>query len=265
MIYQGTVYNYNQRGEVVLPTRRGTTYYQPQNHKPFVVYAGLDHDIEFFVIDSNRKPVSIENKTFTVQIVDRNSRNVIVTKTLVPVNYSLGNLVLRLDQSSTSMLETAFYDLVITYTDTQGKQFGLYSDQNARLTYVLEVKPSPSSTLKTSAQATQFIDNGNDEFFTDAFPSTAQSYNSDGTNTCAVYVTNYSGTFVAQGTLENNPTEQDWFTIQLDPESAEDAWTFTSASGVFPFTWDGMFVWVRFYHTPAAGNVGTLDKVLYRN
>jgi hypothetical protein len=265
MIYQGTVYNYNQRGEVVLPTRRGTTYYQPQNHKPFVVYAGLDHDIEFFVIDSSRKPVSIENKTFTVQIIDRNSQSVVVTKTLVPVNYNLGNLVLRLDQSSTSMLNVALYDLVITYTDTEGKQFGLYSDQNARLTYVLEVKPSPSSTLRTSAQSTQFIDNGNDEFFTDAFPGTAQSFNNDGTNTCAVYVTNYSGTVHAQGTLENNPTEQDWFSIQLDPESAEDAWTFTSESGVFPFTWDGMFMWVRFYHTPAAGNTGTLDKILYRN
>jgi hypothetical protein len=265
MIYQGTVYNYNQQGEVVLPTRRGTTYYQPQNHKPFVVYAGLDHDIEFFVIDSDRKPVSIENKTFTVQIVDRNSQSIVITKTLVPINYNLGNLVLRLDQSSTGTLSAALYDLVITYTDTSGKQFGLYSDQNARLTYVLEVKSSPAAILRTSAQVTQFIDNGNNQFFTDAFPGTAQSFNSDGTNTCAVYVTNYSGTFYAQGTLENNPTEQDWFSIQLDPESAEDAWTFTNESGVFPFIWDGMFVFVRFYHTPAVDNTGTLDKILYRN
>lgn len=265
MIYQGTVYNYNQRGEVVLPTRRGTTYYQPQNHKPFVVYAGLDHDIEFFVIDSNRKPVSIENKTFTVQIIDRTSQNIIVTKTLVPVDYTLGNLVLRLDQSSTGMLSAALYDLVITYTDTDGKQFGLYSDQNARLTYVLEVKASPSSTLKTSAQATQFVNNGNDQFFTDAFPGTAQSFNSDGTNTCAVYTTNFTGKFYAQGTLELTPTELDWFSIQLDPESADDEWTFTNYSGVLPFTWDGMFMWIRFYHTVDPSNTGTLDKVLYRN
>lgn len=264
MIYQGTAYNYNQRGEVVLPTRRGTNYYQPQNHKPFIVYTGLDVDLEFFVSNSDRKPADISNKTFTAQIVDRNSRSVRVNRTLVPLDYSKGSIVLRLDQAVTGNLEAALYDLIITYTDADSNRFGVHSDQNARLTYVLEVKSNPTPEVKTSAESTQFTSNGNDEYFTDRFASTAQTFNTDGTNTCAVYTTNFTGKFYAQGTLEQNPTEQDWFSIQLDPESADDEWTFADSSGVIPFTWDGMFQWVRFYYTNDPSNTGTLDKVLYR-
>jgi hypothetical protein len=265
MIYQGTAYQYNQRSEIVLPTRRGTTYHQPQNHKPFVVYSGLDHDLEFFVTNSDRKPVSLQNKTFTAKIIDRSEKSIRVTKTLVPVSYDTGNLVMKLTQSDTSSLESGLYDLTITYTDSEGRILGLYSDQNSRLTYVVEVKPGTSVEIRPSEEATQFTDNGNGEFYTGRFPGTAQSYNQDGTNTCAVYVTNYTGKFYAQGTLETAPTEHDWFTIQLDPETAEDEWQFTNSSGVVPFTWDGMFVWVRFYHDPDPTNTGTLDKVLYRN
>ena len=44
-MYQATVYQYNQRAEVLVPQRRGTTYYGPDNHKPLVVYRGLNHDL----------------------------------------------------------------------------------------------------------------------------------------------------------------------------------------------------------------------------
>jgi hypothetical protein len=265
MIYQGTAYNYNQRGQIVLPNRTGTTYHQPQNHKPFIVYTGIDHDIEFFVTDNDRKPVSLNGKTFVAKIVDRNSRAVRVTKTLVSINSSVGNVVMRLDQASTSSLEPGLYDLTITYTDSLGRTFGLYSDQNSRLSYVLEVKATPNVEVKQSNETLEFTDNGNNEFYTSRFPGTAQSYNTDGTNTIAVYTNNFTGTLYLQGTLEINPTEQDWFSIQLDPESANDEWVFTNSNGVIPFTWDGMFMWIRLYYTPDPSNTGTLDKILYRN
>ena len=63
MNYQGTAYSYNQRSEILLPTRRGTTYYGTQNHKPLIAYEGVVTDFEFFVSNTDRKPVSIENKT----------------------------------------------------------------------------------------------------------------------------------------------------------------------------------------------------------
>jgi hypothetical protein len=264
MNYQGTAYSYNQRAEIVIPSRKGTTYYVPQNAKSLVIYTGLDSDIEFFVADSGRKPVNLSGKTFVAQLVDRTSGSVRLTETLIPINYETSNLVMRISQDDTVDLTAGLYDLIITYTDSQSRTFGLLSDQNNRISFVLEVKESPLPELRASVTLSTFTTISN-AFYTSRTAGTAQSFNRDGTNTCAVYMTDYTGVFYAQGTLELNPTESDWFTIQLDPENAEDSYTFTDQTGVVPFTWDGMFMWVRFYHDPDGANTGTLDKVLYRN
>ena len=47
-MYQATIYDYNQRAEVLIPERRGTTYYGPDNHKPLIAYRGLNVEFEFF-------------------------------------------------------------------------------------------------------------------------------------------------------------------------------------------------------------------------
>ena len=261
MNYQGTAYSYNQRSEILLPDRRGTTYHGVQNHKPLIAYVGIFNDFEFFVTSSNRKPVDITNKTFTARVVNRNTSNVILTKSLTPVNVDTGSLLLRLTQDDMANLSPALYDITITYTDSESRDFGLYSDQNARLSYVLEVKSNPGTVIRQSITTTNFDGTGNT---TSMIPSTALTPNSDGTNTVAVYTTNFTGTFKVQGTLERNPLDRDWFDIKLDPEADEDVWTFTNGSGVLPFTWDGMFMWVRFSYTPDVSNTGTLDKVLYR-
>ena len=263
MNYQGTAYSYNQRAEVLLPTRRGTTYYGSQNHKPLIIYKDLDIDIEFFVIDTDRKPVQLTNKTFVAKIIDRTTNSVRVSKTLVPVN-SFGSLVMRISQDDSASLNAALYDLVITYTDTDGRTFGLQSDQNSRISFVLEVKDNPYLTIIPSNALTNFVDDGSGTQYSDLIESTAPKFNSDGTNTAAVYLTNYSGNFAAEATLELNPSGNDWFPIMLDPECSCNAWTFTNYTGVMPFTWDGMFQYVRFSHEPSGTNTGTLDKVLYR-
>ena len=63
-MYQATIYQYNQRSEILIPERRGTTYYGPDNHKPLVVYRGLNIDIDFFVKDTDNKRQAIHNKTY---------------------------------------------------------------------------------------------------------------------------------------------------------------------------------------------------------
>ena len=62
-MYQATVYQYNQRSEVLIPQRRGTSYYGPDNHKPLVAYRGLNVEFDFFVKDTDRKPVSYTHLT----------------------------------------------------------------------------------------------------------------------------------------------------------------------------------------------------------
>lgn len=265
MSYQGTAYKYNQVSEIVVPKRTGTTYYGPRNHKPLVIYTGLNTDIEFFVKDTNNKPVNIDGKTFVAKVVERETNNVRLTKTLVNYNYDRGLVMLQVNQDDSSSLRFGLYDLVITYTDSESRTYGLHSDENNRISYVLEVKENPLPTLRESSVLDNFVNDGSGKYYTSRAEGTSQSFNRDGTNTCAVYLTNFTGDFYAQATLDLNPSESDWFTVQLDPESAENKYSFADESGVIPFTWDGMFLWVRFYYEPSSANNGTVDKVLYRN
>ena len=57
-MYQATVYQYNQRSEVLIPQRRGTSYYGPDNHKPLVAYRGLNVEFDFFVKDETSIEIS---------------------------------------------------------------------------------------------------------------------------------------------------------------------------------------------------------------
>jgi hypothetical protein len=265
MSYQGTAYKYNQVSEIIVPTRTGTTYYGPRNHKPLVIYTGLNTDIEFFVKTTDRKSVNIDGKTFVATVVERDTNNVRLTKTLVNFDYERALLLLQINQDDSSSLTAGLYELVITYTDSESRVYGLHSDENNRISYVLEVKGNPLPTLRTSATLDNFVNNGSGSFYTSRTEGTAQSFNRDGINTCAVYLTNFTGDLYAQGTLDINPNESDWFTIQLDPESAENKYSFANESGVIPFSWDGMFMWVRFYYISDINNTGTVDKILYRN
>jgi len=259
MNYQGTTYSYNQRSEILIPTRRGTSYYGPQNHKPLIAYQGVTTDFEFYVTDTNRKPVSIENKTFTAKIIDRTTKVAVITRTLTPLDYAQGSLLMRLTEDNVASLSPALYDVTITYTDSESQTFGLYTDQNFRLTYVLEVKENIGTTINESITIDR-LPGG----ISDKYPGTAQTRNSDGTNTAAVYLTNYTGKVFVDATLETDPAERDWFPIIINPDQDDKFWTFTNTTGIEAFTWDGMYMWVRFRFENDVANTGTLDKILYR-
>jgi len=257
-MYQATVYQYNQRAEVLVPQRRGTTYYGPDHHKPFIAYRGLNIEYDFFVKDTDRKPQSIHNKIYTATIIDRITKTSVLTKTLVPVDYAKGQLVLKLDHEETLALDAKLYDLIVTYTvtDVPGS-YGGSSDQNSRVTFVLEVKSGAVSELRPSEVDTTFNPIGNDNF-SGRLTGPVLNNSKSGLNTVQVHLTNYTGTYKMQGTVSLQPTDTDYFDI------SGQSYTVTSKTSVEYHTFIGMYTYVRLVHTPAPGG-GTLDKVIYRS
>jgi len=74
-----------------------------------------------------------------------------------------------------------------------------------------------------------------------------------------VHLTNYTGTYKIQATLSLQPTDADFFNITAQ------SYTVSSNTAVDYHTFIGMYTYVRVVHTPAVGNAGTLDKVIYRS
>jgi len=258
-MYQATVYQYNQRAEALVPERRGTTYYGPDNHKPLIAYRGLNIEFDFFVKDTDRKPQSLHNKTYTATVLDRTSKASVLTKILVPINYEKGQLMLKLDHEETLAFDAKLYDLIVTYTvtDVVGS-YGGTSDQNNRITFVLEVKDGAVPQLRPSETVSNFSPSGDDRLGS-KMEGPVLNNSKSGLNTVQVHLTNYTGVYKMQGTVSLNPLESDYFDI------TGQSYTVSAKTSVDYHTFIGMYTYVRLVHTPDAGNAGTLDKIIYRS
>ena len=258
-MYQGTIYDYNQRAEVLIPERRGTTYYGPDNHKYLCAYKGLNVDFDFFVKDTNGKPQSLHNKTYTATVLDRTTKSSVLTKTLTPEDYDKGLLVLKLDHGETEALDAKLYDLIITYTITgDSGSYGGTSDLNHRITFVLEIKDGAIAELRPSETVSSFNPVGDDRVG-GRMTGPAQNNSTSGLNTVQVFLTNYTGTYKMQATLSLQPTSADFFDVPGQ------SYTVSSSTIVDYHTFIGMYTFVRLVHTPDVSNAGTLDKVIYRS
>ena len=254
---QGTIYQYNQRSELLIPQRRGTTYYGPDNHKNLVCYRGLNIDLDFFAKDTDRNPQSLHNKTYECKIIDRKSKASIITKDLQPLDYDQGKLTLHLDHEETLLLDEKLYDIVITYkVPGEAGSYAGTSDQNMRLTYVLEVREGEVA-FRESEQVTTFLANGDDRIG-GRMEGPALQANRTGLQTAQVYTTDYTGVYKFQASLSLQPLDGDYFDVPGQ------SYTVTSETAVKHYTFTGMYQFVRLVHTPDATNTGTLDKVLYR-
>lgn len=258
-MYQGTVYQYNQKSEILIPERRGTTYYGPDNHRPLCAYQGLNVEFDFFVKDTDRKPQSLHNKTYTATIIDRSTKSSVLTKTLAIEDYDKGHLVLKLNHSETEALTVKTYDVVITYkiTDTAGS-YGGTSDQNHRITFVLEIKDGAVPDLQPSDTVSNFTPSGDDNIGS-RMEGPALNNSTSGLNTVQVHLTNYTGTYKMQASLSLQPTTNDFFDVPGQ------SYTVSASTIVDYHTFIGMYNYVRLVHTPDASNAGTLDKVIYRS
>ena len=254
-----TAYQYNQRAEILVPTRTGTTYYGPTHARNLVVYKGLNIDIEFFAKDTDRKPQSLHNKTYTATFFDRTAKSTVFTKNLQPIDYDKGELLLKLDHASTDLLDTKLYDMIITYNviDETGK-YAVASDQNSRITFAVDVKSGLQNELRPSETVSNFNVNGDDQIG-DRMTGPSINYSNSGLNTVQVHLTNYTGVYKMQASLSLQPLTSDWFDV------TGQSYTVSAKTAVEYHTFTGMYTYVRLVHTPDALNAGTLDKVIYRS
>jgi len=255
-MYQGTLYQYNQRADILAPSRRGTTYYGPDNHKPLVLYRGLNIEFDFFVKNTDRKPQTLHNRVWEAYINDRNG-NTIIRKDLIPVDYDSGKLLLKLDHEETLQLEVKLHDIVIIYNETGiAGSYGSASDQHFRLTFVLDVREGVLQS-QPSTDITAFTQDA-DDYYGGRMKGPAQTANRTGLNTAQVYTTNYTGTYKFQATLSLQPLSSDWFDVP------NQSYTVSANTGTSYHNFYGNYYWLRLVHTPDITNTGTLDKVVLR-
>lgn len=267
-----TSYNINQAGDLYMiqdhatanglaqyTSTRGTTVNAPVNFNRLKLFKGLDNEFHFFIKNQDRKPIQLHNMDINASLVYRENQSTVVSTKCQVTDYDLGSVKLVIRAGEISNIDTGLCDLVLTYTNELGLVLPLYVDQNMRPNFTVEISDDAHAVPLTSQVVTNFITQG--DFNYSSIITGPAFYNKpNGLITIGVYATEYSGDFYMQGTTSHEPSESDWFDLDLD--AFTDYYTFNNFTGIEPFSLQSNLVYMR-AKVDNTG-LGTVDKIVVR-
>jgi hypothetical protein len=185
-----------------------------------------------------------------------------------------GTAQLSLTESDTVDLDKGPYKYSVTYMDMiDGTFLPTYSNTYYNVAGTANVVQDVYPVLQPSQEITAFLKSYNDHTQLHEWKSgniyAYPEYNSNvALQTVAMYMTNFRGQVLVQGTLSNQPDSYNkYFTVASN--------TYTGFSGVDYVNFNGIYSYVRIMYIPAKGPLssdnsdtaysGTFDKALYRS
>lgn len=241
----------------------------PNNRFDINVYKGDNSTIDFVVRDTDRKPISLMDKTLTAWISNVQNDELVLKRDLIVIDDVAGHVRLCLFDGDLLNWAPGFYQYAITYLQDDGKQGFVYTNQAFRAIGTFElhdgVIPATAFTIEVivfNSDIGDFFDNTDDSFVSSAVSGAAQTNLTNTLHTMAVYLTSFSGVFTIEATLDEVvPTDPNsWYTVDTGTTL-----TFTvPTSGIVHVNFSANVNWVRFRYIPDLLNLGTIDKILYR-
>ncbi len=241
----------------------------PYNRFDVNVYKGDNSTIDFVVRDTDRKPISLMDKTLTAWISNVQNAELVLKRDLIVIDDVAGQVRLCLFDGDLLNWAPGFYQYAITYLQDDGKQGFVYTNQAFRAIGTFElhdgVIPATAFTIEVkifNSDIGDFFDNTDDSFVSSSISGAAQTNLTNTLHTVAVYLTSFCGVFTIEATLDEVvPTDPNsWYTVDTGTTL-----TFTSpTSGIVHVNFTANVNWVRFRYNPDLLNLGTVDKVLYR-
>jgi hypothetical protein len=270
----GTSYNISQTGDLYTlqdhgaktglaqyTSTRGTTVNAPMNQRNFKVFKNFDNEFYFFVKTQDRKPLALHGLQISGSLVHRETRSIIFTTKCITIDPDMGSCKLLVRASDTTSLDDGYYDLVLSYNTGQGLTLPLYTDQNMRPNFTLEVSRDATAVPIGTQTADTFYNTSNDGYIYSQRLAGPTYFNKRaGLVTFAVYASEYTGKFYLQGTTASQPEEGDWF--DLDIGMANYFYQFVNFTGIEPFNFNSNLRYVRTKHED--NGTGTIDKIVVR-
>lgn len=224
-----------------------------------MAFRGFDNEYFFFVKDQDRKPVQLHGMTINASVVSLETNNTIVSKKCVIIDEELGSIRLHITAQETANMGSGLYELVLSYTNNRGLVLPLFTDLNMRPSFVIESNTTAQPIPLTTHTVEEFIENAGN-IYSGRFPGPAYYEKANGLITVGVYTTNYFGKFWIQGTVSMDPTEDDWFDVDLGMINSYHMFTYDT--GIEPFNFRSNLKWLRTKHETSPA--GTVDKVVVR-
>lgn len=241
------------------------------------IQKGVKNQVRIQFKNSDQKRLNIANtQTFVFSMFDSITQRLLIEKplqVLEETTTSRGVALLTLTESDTINLERTSYHYSVKVLDAEGSYVPAYVDTYYGASGTLHLSDDMYPVLQPSQEITSFLPSYNDSIQKYEHKSgniyAYPEYNSNAAlHTVAYYMTQYRGSVIVQGTLNNTPASFGRYATIATR-------TYTGFSGIDYLNFNGVFSYIRIIHIPATAPAestnnnpvyyGSFDKAQYRS
>lgn len=246
-----------------------TERYRQVYNRNLKIFRSVNNRIDLQVRNSDEKSADITGSTLVFNLVTRDTKDLILSKDCIIVDATKGKVYVIITEAETLALESGFYNFTITQEIRETvdsvdyyvtSRTPMYIDSQYGVIATLEISGDVFGDVADTLEINKFArinpaTTGNIEpvYLTSSIIDTKHYDTPSSLHTFQFYTTDYVGTAVIQGSLEEGgtPNAQKWtdLTVEFNPATEQ----YKNIVGKWNF--------LRIRHYPTAG---TLDKILYR-
>lgn len=251
--------NYSGTGTGPSLTRHAGSY----TDQRIVWFKGVDNLLDLTITGSDRRPVSLLRRELTITMWDRETGATIFRRRAMPTVAENGQARITVFARDLMTLGAGIYSLGATIINEDGLELALTWNRAQQGAFDVEVKDAVVPTSRSTNEVTSWS-SVSGLFVSSAFNGPNFYKKDTSLFTIGIYASNYTGTVIVQGTMDENITgstlwanlkPQDYTVATLD---------LTGFTGIDPYNFYAGVRWLRVIKSDAASNAGTLDKVVIR-
>ena len=233
------------------------------------IHRGVDNRVDLQVRNSDQKAQDITGAYLVFNLVNRESKELILQKDCVIQTASSGKSYVILSNTELANIEPGFYQYslhtetrtVIGATHITTAKNPLYIDSQYGAFSPLEIygdiagEPVDSLVIKEFKNYQAYDPNTRLYFISGIIDAQPQYGTPQSLHTFQIKTTDYSGDIIIQGSQSAGGNPERW--VDLEPITA-------SMDPIIYRNIVGKYNWFRVKHIPELSNTGTVDSVLYR-
>lgn len=214
---------YDQQFNLSLQRTGTTTRTLPQPWGSIKIIKHITNNIQFYLLNYNKIPYKLTNKTLTATFLNKNTDDIILQKKLSIKNSQDGITELRVNANETELFQDMYCRMFINYTNEEGERLAVYKDENFNIIFEVEIIHNQAPKIQRSHILTEnmWIRNDNILFSRIGYKTTTLTINHKlkQIGSFSIYRNKpISGQIILQGALEETqvaPGDNAWFNIPI--------------------------------------------------
>lgn len=251
--------NYSGAGTGPSATRHAPSY----TDQRIVWFKGVDNILDLTISGSDRRPVSLLRREITITMWDRETGATIFRRRAMPTVAENGQARLTVFARDLMTLGPGLYSVGATIINEDGLELALTWNRAQQGAFDVEVKDAVVPTSRSTNEVTSWT-NVDGILVSSAFNG-PMFYKKDTTLfTVGLYASNYSGTVIVQGTMDENVTGATMWANLKPQDYSVATLNLAGYTGIDPYNYYAGVRWLRVIRSDSPSNSGALDKVVVR-